>query len=117
MSEALPKAGNPSSPFSVVGRMERSSQRRAPMAFLHLNKVMAAAGAAVLIASAATSPASSLTAELAKKCRELMVKAYPPAPAGSRTGNAQEQLDYFRTCVARDGKMDNVEMPTEGRGK
>ena len=87
------------------------------MAFSKLIKVLVAAGTAVLIASATTRPASSLTAELAKKCRELMVKAHPPLPAGSRTGNAQEAREYFRTCVALDGKMDNVDMPTEGRGK
>ena len=60
--------------------------------------------------------ASAPTAELAKKCREMMIKAYPPLPSGSRNGNAQQQREYFRTCVAQSGKMESVVTPTEGRG-
>jgi hypothetical protein len=62
------------------------------------------------------SASSAPSAELAKKCRDMMIKAHPPRPPGSRTGNATQQQEYFRTCVARNGKMDNVVTPTEGRG-
>ena len=70
----------------------------------------------VLVASSAgNNTASALTAELAKKCREMMVKAHPPQVAGSSNGSAQQERSYFQTCVARAGKMDGEAGPTEGR--
>lgn len=50
-------------------------------------------------------PASAITAELAKKCRELAIKAHPTQRAGTKTGAAKAQQDYFRACVAKQGKM------------
>jgi len=61
--------------------------------------------------------ASAPTAELAKKCREMMIKAYPPLPAGSSTGHMLQQREYFRTCIAQNGKMENIAAPAESRGK
>jgi len=61
--------------------------------------------------------ASAPTADLAKKCREMMIKAYPPLPAGSPTGHMQQQREYFRTCIVQNGKMENIVTPTEGHGK
>ena len=70
------------------------------------NRVLPAALAASVLASMA-SPASAAppSAELAKKCRELMVKAYPPVPAGTAKGNAQAQRAYFQKCIANNGNM------------
>jgi hypothetical protein len=65
----------------------------------------------------ANRPALGLNADLAKKCREMMIKAHPPQVAGSSTGSAQQERSYFQTCVARAGKMDSEPGPTEGRGK
>jgi hypothetical protein len=48
--------------------------------------------------------AAAITAELAKKCREMMIKAYPTRPAGSRTGAEQAQRDYFKQCIANKGR-------------
>jgi hypothetical protein len=39
-------------------------------------------------------------AELAKTCHALALKAYPTQRAGSKTGSAQAQRDYFQDCVA-----------------
>jgi hypothetical protein len=47
------------------------------------------------------------SAELAKKCRALAIKAHPTQPAGSKKGSEQAQRDYFRECVAKDGNMEN----------
>lgn len=52
-------------------------------------------------------PASALTAELAKKCRALAIKAHPPVVPGKRSGNEQAQRDYFRDCVAKEGNVDS----------
>jgi hypothetical protein len=46
-----------------------------------------------------------VSAELAKKCREMAVKAHPPQPAGT-SPYAAAQRDYFRECVAKGGNME-----------
>jgi hypothetical protein len=46
---------------------------------------------------------SAISADLAKKCRELAIKAHPTQPTGSKTGAEQAQRDYFRNCVANNG--------------
>jgi hypothetical protein len=54
--------------------------------------------------------ALSLTAEIAKKCDALTMKAFPlrvagnPA-AGSAKGTGQSEQRYFKKCVANGGKM------------
>jgi hypothetical protein len=48
-------------------------------------------------------PASAITAELAKKCRTMAIKAHPPAPAGTKTHAAQAERDFFRACIANSG--------------
>ena len=55
--------------------------------------------------------AGAVTADLAKKCRAMMTKAYPPAVAGSKQGTAREQRDYFQKCLANNGQMEN-QQPT-----
>jgi hypothetical protein len=81
-------------------------------------KVFAAVGVVALVAFVTIGrPASAITAEVAKKCREMMVKKYPPQVAGSSKGSAQEEREYFRMCVAQGGKMNDQVVPTEGRGK
>lgn len=51
-------------------------------------------------------PASAITAELAKKCREMAFKAHPPVAIGSKKSNAKGQQDYYKQCVAKNGKME-----------
>jgi hypothetical protein len=60
---------------------------------------------------AAIDPAPAITEAVARKCRELAVKAYPRQPPGSKNkGYAQAERNYFRDCVAKDGNVtdDNV---------
>jgi hypothetical protein len=53
-------------------------------------------------------PASAISVELANKCRAMAIKVYPPPKSGSKpTGAEKSQRDYFRECVAKDGKMEN----------
>jgi hypothetical protein len=51
-------------------------------------------------------PAPAVTAELAKKCRSLALKAQPFRRAGAAKGTAQAERDYYRDCIAKEGKMD-----------
>jgi hypothetical protein len=48
--------------------------------------------------------AGPISAELAKKCRELAIKAHPTERAGT-TPCAQAQRDYFQECIAKRGNM------------
>jgi hypothetical protein len=60
----------------------------------------------ILILSTA-SPAIAISADLAKKCREMAIKSHPPAPAGT-TPYAQAQRDFFRNCISKsDDAKDN----------
>jgi hypothetical protein len=61
----------------------------------------------ILAASALPRPAAAITVELAKKCREMALKAHPSQRIGSKTGSAQAQRNYYEQCIAKDGKMDN----------
>jgi hypothetical protein len=69
--------------------------------------MFAALGVSVtMVMCAAGKPASAITAELAKKCRALAIKAHPYKMPGERgPGTAQAERDYFNECVARGGNM------------
>jgi hypothetical protein len=54
--------------------------------------------------------ASAITAEVARKCDVLTMKAFPPRvvgnpAAGSAKGTGQSEQSYFRKCVANGGNM------------
>jgi hypothetical protein len=75
---------------------------------------MGSLGALVALALAGTTslaetarPTSPISAELAKTCRELAIKAHPTQRQGSATGSGQAQRDYFKECVAKRGNMQN----------
>jgi hypothetical protein len=75
------------------------------MTMSSLMKAHAALALALLVSLTIPQPASGVSAELAKRCRAMMVETIPAKPAGTIVGNAQEERQYFRTCVARDGNM------------
>ena len=58
-----------------------------------------------LILGAAQRPASAITAELAKKCRAMAIKAHPYELPGKAKGTATAQRSYFSDCVAKGGNM------------
>jgi hypothetical protein len=62
--------------------------------------------ALALIAVISTvTPASAITVELAKKCRAMAFKAYPPKLAGVKSGNAQAERTFYKQCIANGGTM------------
>jgi hypothetical protein len=63
--------------------------------------ILAAAGAAC--ADPQQQPPS---ADLAKKCQQLSAKAYPPAVAGSKKGDAGAERTYFASCIKNGGNPD-----------
>jgi hypothetical protein len=56
-----------------------------------------------------TDTSLALSAEVAKKCNELLAIVYPPLvvgnPAAGRKGTAKERQDYYRKCIGNGGKM------------
>lgn len=59
------------------------------------------------ITVAAQEASTPPTAALAKKCRELAVKAYPAKRAGSPKGTGQEERAYFAQCIRNGGNMED----------
>jgi len=55
----------------------------------------------------AGSPAAAITADLAKKCREMAVKAHPPPKPPGNKAYAQAERDFFSECVSKNGQMED----------
>nr|WP_249809718.1 hypothetical protein [Bradyrhizobium sp. 139] len=70
-------------------------------------------GFAFVLTLAAPATASAITAEVARTCDAAVAKAFPPKQignpaAGSSKGTAKDQRDYFKKCVANNGKVDDA---------
>jgi hypothetical protein len=70
-------------------------------------KLIAAVGISfAMLMGAAEKPAGAITAELAKKCRAMAIKAHPYKMPGEKgAGSAAAERDYFNECIARGGGM------------
>jgi hypothetical protein len=71
------------------------------------------AGLAVALALAAGTASAGISADLAKKCQGMAVKAHP-SELYVKSNSADLQRRYFGECVARNGNMD--EDATVGSG-
>lgn len=59
--------------------------------------------AGTLVFALSSAPASAgISAELANKCRTMMIKAHPVEVFGAQ-GSAAAQRSYFAECVSRNG--------------
>ena len=56
--------------------------------------------------AAAPSAQAQITADVARQCRTMMLKAHPTTMYG-RTGSAAAQREYYQDCIKRQGKMDD----------
>jgi len=72
-----------------------------------MRKLVQSVGVSAVLAAVGTFStmqfACAISADIAKKCRELAIESHPPAMAGSSKGSAQAERDYFRQCVANGG--------------
>jgi len=69
-------------------------------------------GLAGLVSAVISAPASAITAELARTCKALTTKQFPPREianpaAGSAKGSGRDQTAYFNKCLANNGKMED----------
>jgi len=70
------------------------------------------ASLAASFAIVATAPASAVTADVAKTCRDEAIKAHPTSVAGAQAGSAELQREAFKACLGRAAKTksdDNAE--------
>ena len=65
-----------------------------------------------LVNLSAVSPAAAISADLAKKCRGMAIKAHPPAPAGT-SPYAQAEREFFRECISKNGHYGG-QQPSKG---
>lgn len=70
-------------------------------------RILAGVGMALaMVVWTAERPATAITAQLAKQCRGLAIKAHPYKLVGEKgPGSAQAQRAYFNECVANGGEM------------
>ncbi|WP_228747930.1 hypothetical protein [Bradyrhizobium sp. BR 10289] len=71
-----------------------------------------AAGLICLAGASIPERASAITVELARTCKALTTKQFPPREpanpaAGSAKGSGRDQTAYFNKCVANNGKVDD----------
>jgi len=55
-------------------------------------------------------PAHAITVELAKKCREMAIKAHPQSPPGT-SPYAEAEREFYHECISKNGVM-----PSTGAG-
>jgi hypothetical protein len=77
---------------------------------LFLGLAMITVAVFIPISSAVPTPVPPST-ELAKKCREMAIKAYPPTPPGSAKSRVREENEYFKKCIANRGKVQEGQQP------
>lgn len=65
----------------------------------------------LFILSSTTIPAAAISAELANKCRQMAIKEHPPKPAGTKSGTAGVERQYYRDCIANNGSMPGGNTP------
>jgi hypothetical protein len=51
------------------------------------------------------SPAAALSADLAKKCRDMAIKSHPPPIPPGGKAYAEAERTFFSECVSKNGDM------------
>jgi hypothetical protein len=62
---------------------------------------------ALIAIMSATSPASAISVDLARKCRAVAIKAYPPAAPGTKKGSAAAERGSYQNCIQKNGNGSN----------
>ncbi|MGE3150638.1 MAG: hypothetical protein AB7K04_16400 [Pseudorhodoplanes sp.] len=57
---------------------------------------------------------AEISAELARKCRAMMIRAHPTELFGP-SGSAAAQRAYFQECVSQQGKMNSADPDRNAR--
>ena len=70
-----------------------------------MSRILIGLAAVQLAILSGSSPVNALSAELAKKCRDMAIKSHPPPTPPGNKAYAQAEREYFRACIARNGRM------------
>ena len=70
-----------------------------------LRVLAATALCAPILALCATAPAGAISADLAKKCRDLAINSHPPPIHPGNKAYAQAERAFFADCVAKNGQV------------
>jgi hypothetical protein len=76
----------------------------------HISKGFSVALALIALTSMAT-PASAISADLAKKCRAMAIKSHPPIIPGAKTGNSQAERTFYLQCISNGGAAPDNDTP------
>jgi len=82
-----------------------------------LSALVVAAFLAPTIVLLLESPASAISADLAKKCREMAIKAHPPPLTPGGKPYAQAEREFYAECIAKKGQMNNTGTQDAGAPK
>jgi hypothetical protein len=66
-----------------------------------------------IIVFCVATPATAISADLANKCRDMAIKAYPPPSPRGNKPYAQAERDFFRECVSRNGQKPDADAPKD----
>lgn len=80
-----------------------------PIGVPSMARIVVSFGVIIAYAVCMVPPAAGqpITAELAKKCRALAIRAHPTPPTGSKpAGTEKLQRDFFRECVSKNGNIE-----------
>jgi len=69
-----------------------------------ISRFILATAAMIFAVTAPTPVGAQISAELANKCRTLMIKAHPTVLYGKK-GSEAAQRAYFQKCISRSGNM------------
>jgi hypothetical protein len=84
---------------------------------MRIDRRVSAGAVALVLAGALSLPtvsqAKPVSAEVARKCKMLRAKEFPPRQAGnpaagSAYGSGQDKREFFQRCVAKGGNMDGT---------
>jgi hypothetical protein len=71
----------------------------------YLRVLATAAVCAPIFVVCAAAPAGAISIDLAKKCRDMAVRAHPPPYPPGNKAYAQAEREFFADCVAKNGQM------------
>ncbi|HEY9716108.1 MAG TPA: hypothetical protein V6C69_01460 [Trichormus sp.] len=57
------------------------------------------------------SPASAISVELAKKCRDMAIKTHPPTVPGAKKGSAEAERVFYQSCITNGENRSNDDTP------
>lgn len=62
---------------------------------------------ALIATTSIATPASAISVDLAKNCRDMAIKAHPPTVPGAKKGSAEAERTSYQSCIKNNGNGSN----------